>query len=125
MFGSMFRPGMGEGMGVRGFFHRQALGGLLPITALSLIKDKPAHGGEIVQSLKDKYEIEAPRAVIYVMLRGLERHGLVVSKWDIGDSGPAKRQYTITEEGLEYLNVAQERLKKARQIIGKLTGDKG
>lgn len=124
MFGRMFQQENGSGGGVRQFFHRQALGGLLPIAALSLIKDKPAHGGEIYQRLKDKFDIEAPRAVVYVMLRGLERHGLMVSKWDIEESGPAKRRYTITEEGLEYFNLGLERLKKASKIISQLTEEK-
>ena len=124
MFGRLFHHGVDEGGGVRQFFHRQALRGLLPMAALSLIKDKPAHGGEIYQSLKEKYDIEAPRAVVYVMLRGLERHGLMVSKWDIEESGPAKRRYTITEEGLEYLNLGLERLKKAGKIISQLTDEK-
>jgi DNA-binding PadR family transcriptional regulator len=110
--------------GVHHFFHRLPLRGLLPIAVLGLIKDKPAHGGEIFQSLQEKLGIEAPRPVIYMLLRRLERTGLMVSSWDIQESGPAKRRYTITEDGLEYLNVGLESLKKVSHIINQLTGEK-
>src|SRR5512139_3524108 len=76
--------------GHHGFFHGQPLRGMLAIAVLGLIKDKPAHGAEIAQSLKDKFEIEAPRPVVYMLLRRLERHGYMVSSWDIQESGPAR-----------------------------------
>ena len=101
-----------------------ALRGILPIAALSLIKDKPAHGGEIYQTLKEKFDIEAPRAVIYIMLRRMERFGLMVSAWDVPESGPARRKYTITEDGLEHYNYSLERLHKMSAIIKQLLGEK-
>ena len=97
---------------------------VLPIAVLTLIKDKPAHGGEIFQSLKDKFGIEAARPVIYLLLRRMERHGLMISAWDIQESGPARRRYTITEDGLAHLNDGIERLKKASKTIKLLIGEK-
>ena len=117
------RSGNNEGGGAfSAFFSGPAR--VLPIAVLSLIKDKPTHGGEIFQSLKDKYEIEAARPVIYMLLRRLERHGFMLSTWDIQDSGPARRRYTITEDGLEYLKDGIERLKKAGATIKLITGEK-
>lgn len=113
-----------EGGLLHHFHHRMPLKGLLPIAVLSLIKDKPTHGGEIYQGLKDKFDIEAPRPVIYILLRRLERMGLMVSRWDVQESGPAKRKYTITEDGVEFFNFGLERLKKASKIINSLTGQK-
>jgi DNA-binding PadR family transcriptional regulator len=113
-----------EWAGAHQFFHRLPLRGILPIAVLGLIKDKPAHGGEIYQSLQEKFGIEAPRPVVYMLLRRLERVGLMVSSWDIQESGPAKRRYTITEDGLEYLDAGLESLKKVSQIINQLTGEK-
>lgn len=98
--------------------------GVLPIAVLGLIKDKPAHGGEIYQSLQERFGIDAARPVIYMLLRRLERTGLMVSSWDISESGPAKRKYTITEDGLEYLNRGLEELKKMAGFITQLTADK-
>ena len=43
--------GYGPGPHEHGFFHGQPLRGMLAIAVLGLIKDKPAHGAEIAQSL--------------------------------------------------------------------------
>jgi len=112
----------------RGRLHQSVSGpplrGVLPTAVLSLIKDKSAHGGEIFQSLQDKFGLEVARPVIYMLLRRLERHRLMVSNWDIQESGPARRKYTITEDGLDHLNDGLERLKKASKAIKILIGEK-
>ena len=123
MYGSRRDANIGPD-GVGGFYGRPPLRGVLPIAVLSLIKDKPAHGGEIFQTLQDKFEIEAARPVIYMLMRRMERFGLMISEWDIQTSGPARRKYTITEEGLEHLKSGLERLKKQSKIIKILTGEK-
>jgi DNA-binding PadR family transcriptional regulator len=93
------------------------LRGILRIAIISLIKDKPAHGGEIYQSLKEKFQIDSPRGIIYNLLRRMEAEGLVLSNWDIPESGPAKRIYRITDLGLEYVKSTLERLRKSRRMI--------
>ena len=111
-----------EGRGrFRGLLAGSPLRGVLPVVVLSLIKDKPAHGGEIIQNLQKTYDIEVARPVIYMLLRRMERRGLMVSTWDVQESGPARRKYTITEEGLDRLDSGLERLKKVSKIISQLT----
>ena len=41
--------------------------------------------------------------MIYRHLRELEDNGLVLSEWETEGSGPAKRVYQLTAEGLEVL----------------------
>jgi DNA-binding PadR family transcriptional regulator len=101
------------------------LRGLLHIAILDLIKDKSAHGGEIYQSLKEKFEIDAPRGIIYALLRRLEGDSLVVSDWDIQETGPARRIYYITDDGLEYFKGFLERLRRASRMIHILLAEKG
>ncbi|HJX36435.1 MAG TPA: PadR family transcriptional regulator [Dehalococcoidales bacterium] len=93
------------------------LKGILSIAIIELVKVKPIHGGEIYQSLKEKFQIDTPRGIIYTILRKMEGEGLLFSKWDIQESGPARRIYHITEEGLEYLKYAMDRLRRSKQII--------
>jgi len=100
------------------------LRGLLHIIILSLIKDKTTHGGKIYQSLKEKFGLDAPRAVIYALLRKTEADGLIVSNWDIKGSGPARRMYTITEDGIEYYQDALERLRGVMKTIKLLLEEK-
>ncbi len=93
------------------------LKGLLHIAIIDIIKDKPAHGGEIYQAIKEKFKIDAPRGIIYALLRRMEEDGFTISNWDIQESGPARRIYHITEDGVEYLKCSLERLRRAGQMI--------
>ena len=105
--------------------HTEApLRGLLNIAIINLIKDKPAYGGEIYLTLKEKFRIDAPRGIIYALLRKMEGDSLIVSNWDIQETGPARRIYHITEDGLEYLKDYLERLRRASQMIHILLEDK-
>ena len=98
-------------------FHNEApLKGILSIAMVDLIKDKSAHGGEIYQSLKEKFQIDTPRGIIYTLLRRME--------WDIQESGPARRIYRITEEGMDYLRTSMEKLRRSRQLIKILLDEK-
>jgi len=101
-------------------FENIPLRGLLNLAILCLINQKPTYGGEIHQNLKKSFGINAPRPLVYILLRRLEKNGLITSTWHIQESGPAKRMYRITEEGLEFLNDAIKRLKKAITIIEKI-----
>jgi len=40
----------------------------------------------------------------YRTLRQMEQAGMVCSKWDISEGGPARRVYSITDAGEAYLN---------------------
>jgi PadR family transcriptional regulator PadR len=100
------------------------LRGLLHIAIIYLIKDKPVHGGEIYQTLKEKFQIDVPRGMIYALLRKMEGDSLLVSNWDIQETGPARRIYHITEEGLEYQKSSFERLRNASRMIDILLKEK-
>ena len=85
---------------------------ILTIEIIASLKGKPMYGGEILRSLKSKIGIDSPRGPIYVLLRKMEKDGLLGSKWDFPISGSARRVYNVTEKGLQYLNYAREKLKR-------------
>jgi len=93
------------------------LRGLLNLAILSLVKDKPVYGAEVHRLLKERFNVEVPKPLVYGLLRRMEYFGFVTSKWDVEGGGPARRVYVITEEGLEYLNSSLEMLRNARKII--------
>ncbi|MEM0083999.1 MAG: PadR family transcriptional regulator [Candidatus Methanomethylicia archaeon] len=96
---------------IRGFAH---------LAVLKILKDKSTSGSEIQKTLKENYGFEVPRPIIYGLLRRMEFMGLLTSRWDTSEPGPAKRIYTITEEGLEYLNRGLEKVSKLKGLIEKL-----
>ena len=55
-------------------------------------------------------------AALYRTLRQLEENGKVTSEWDVEGSGPARRVYKLTAEGLQHLGewiVVLEHLSKS------------
>lgn len=63
------------------------------------------YGYELIQIISEYGFIEgpAPPGMIYRHLRDLEENGLVSSEWQTAGSGPAKRVYELTPEGMEVL----------------------
>lgn len=99
------------------------LKGLLHVAILTIVRSKPTHGSEIHQALKDKFNMDVPKPLVYGLLRIMEHQGFLASSWEIKESGPAKRVYTITEEGLDYLAMALDKLKKAREVIDRIIAE--
>ena len=64
--------------------------------------DVPVHGYKIIQEMTagPMYGGNAPDPTgIYRILKQMENNGLVVSEWDTSESGPAKRCYSLTDDG--------------------------
>lgn len=86
---------------------------------LLALKMKTSYGYELIQEIAQFGFVEgqAPPGMIYRHLRELEERGLVSSEWETDGTGPAKRVYQITAEGLEvldfwigYMKIQSERL---------------
>lgn len=63
---------------------------------------EPRHGYLIIQEMADgpMFGGKAPDPTgVYRILKQMENNGLVVSAWDTSESGPAKRCYSLTDEG--------------------------
>lgn len=95
--------------------------GLLHLLVLKLLEEKPLHGSEIRETLKSKLDIDVPGSAIYTILSILEEKGMILSKWETSERGAARKLYSITEYGLEYLKEGIEDLKKFKKILEYLT----
>lgn len=74
-----------------------------PRLLLELAK-KPAHGYELIERLGQEDSSSPDPGNFYRLLRSLEEDGLVCSTWDTETSGPARRVYELTDQGMEYLH---------------------
>jgi poly-beta-hydroxybutyrate-responsive repressor len=85
---------------------------------LLLILKKPAHGYELIQSFNAVHEgaLVEP-GTIYRNLRRMEKEGYVLSKWEASESGPARRKYDITADGIKALQEAVHKLEQQKQQI--------
>jgi len=67
---------------------------------LRLLAERPTHGYELLDRLPAFLgEERVDVGNVYRALRALEEEGLVVSEWDAELPGPARRTYTLTEDG--------------------------
>lgn len=74
---------------------------------LLLLGQKPSHGYELIQRLNDAdfKSGEADAATVYRNLRRLDKDGLIRSHWEVGESGPGRRQYELTPLGEKSLKL--------------------
>jgi len=85
---------------------------------LLLILKKPTHGYELIQSFNALHEGEIVEpGTIYRNLRRMEKEGFVLSSWEAAESGPARRKYAITGEGIKALQEAMLKLKQQKRQI--------
>ncbi|WP_051273438.1 PadR family transcriptional regulator [Desulfotruncus alcoholivorax] len=85
---------------------------------LLLILKKPTHGYELIQSFNALHEGEIVEpGTIYRNLRRMEKEGFVLSSWEASESGPARRKYDITEDGIKALREAVLKLEQQKQQI--------
>ncbi len=94
--------------------------GLLHIMILNILLDREMHGAEIHREIKNKFHLEVPKAIIYNLLRRMERNGYLESSWEVGGGGPARRIYRITEKGRKYFETSKNGLRKIKEIINKI-----
>jgi DNA-binding PadR family transcriptional regulator len=67
---------------------------------LLLLAESPGHGYELLERIELVAEApSADRGHLYRSLRRLEREGLVGSAWETPRAGPARRIYTLTDDG--------------------------
>lgn len=83
---------------------------LLVPYVLLFLKNVSAHGYQIMQTLTLLGFATIDPATVYRALRQMEREGLVLSSWQTGTAGPARRTYQITPDGEKFLGEWAEAL---------------
>ncbi len=97
--------------------------GFIQPNLLLLLLRKPAHGYELMEILSKKNIAGMDPGNLYRTLRSLEKNHFVRSSWEAGDTGPSRRIYAITENGIEYLNAWVERIRRTRSRLSDFLED--
>ena len=88
---------------------------------LAVLTRGPLHGYAIAQRLADGEGMrlgEPPdHSSVYRLLRGMERRGLLTARLAESESGPARREYALTERGRACLARWSESLSRYRGTI--------
>jgi PadR family transcriptional regulator, regulatory protein PadR len=84
--------------------------GLIQAMLLLSVGEKPRHGYELDKALSAELPegLVPDVAVLYRILRKFEKEGFVVSCLSPGEGGPARKVYSLTPDGVDYLAQWQE-----------------
>jgi PadR family transcriptional regulator PadR len=87
----------------------EALKGHLDLLLLAALRDHPAHGYAIVETLRTRSrgEFDLPEGTIYPALHRLERSGLLSSHWS-DETGRRRRVYQLTLKGQQFFDRRQQ-----------------
>lgn len=89
---------------------------LIPLTLLHL-RELNAHGYELMEKLTQFGIQSVDQGNFYRILRQLEKDELVTSIWDTSSGGPAKRIYSITKGGEQYLEIWADSLGHYQKML--------
>jgi PadR family transcriptional regulator, regulatory protein PadR len=84
---------------------------------LLLMRNGNAHGYQLIQTLAVMGLGLVDSATVYRTLRQLEEEGMITSAWKPGATGPARRIYTLSDAGEEYLNVWARQLERYQSVL--------
>lgn len=120
--GPMGGFGMGHGCGPEGMGgHRGGARRYLEPSLLLLLKDKPAHGYELMERLGDVFPRSSALpdvSTLYRVLNRLEAEGAVSSRWEDGE-GAGRKVYSLTEQGREVLAAWVASFRDEHQRLGR------
>jgi PadR family transcriptional regulator PadR len=81
----------------------QWLRGVLDLCILALLRGRESYGYQLAQSLHAAGIGPIQGGTLYPILLRLQRTGLVSTRWQEGQAGPARKYYQITTAGEETL----------------------
>ena len=84
---------------------------------LLLMRNGNAYGYQLIQTLAVMGLGLVDSATVYRTLRQLEEEGMITSAWNPGATGPARRIYTLSDAGEEYLNVWARQLERYQSVL--------
>ncbi len=86
---------------------------------LLLLREREGHGYELIDRMRNmglEYSIQ-DAGYVYRTLRSMEESGLIKSKWETNNPGPAKRTYAITPHGVEVLHEWAQTLENLKSSL--------
>lgn len=97
------------------------LKGTTPALILAALSREDLYGYRIIQLIREKSDdaLKLGEGSVYPVLHALERKGLVKSRWETQEVGPARKYYALTAKGRWQL---EEAAKTFRTYSGAVEG---
>ena len=101
----------------------QLLKGFLEGCILAIIEEQTVYGYELSQKLTDSGLDDVSEGTIYPVLLRLQKNNYIVGEMRPSPTGPARKYYSLTEEGQAALTDIRHEWRKIQVPISKLLGD--
>jgi len=98
----------------------KSLARMLRPAVMGLLAAGAAHGYQLAQRLGQMkmFDCQEPdHAGLYRVLKQMEDEGLLTSAWDLAETGPARRVFTITADGAACLGQWKKTLAGYRDAV--------
>ena len=89
---------------------------LVPVLLL-MLRQWSSYGYQLMEQMSTFGLAAMNPGSFYRTLRQMEKDGMVSSKWDTSESGPARRVYSITDLGQVYLNHWAQSLNRYQRMM--------
>src|SRR5437763_112685 len=89
---------------------------LVPVVLL-MLREWSSYGYELMEKMATFGLAAMNPGTFYRTLRQMEKDGMVRSNWDTSEGGPARRVYSITEAGEEYLKFWAQSLDQYQKMM--------
>ena len=94
--------------------------GILEYCILTVLSKKEAYPSEIIGELKDA-KLIVVEGTLYPLLTRLKNAGLLRYNWVESSSGPPRKYYGLTEEGITFLNELKVTWKELYDAVQKIS----
>lgn len=103
---------------------RELSKGDIPVVILEVLSRGPCHGYAIAREIERQSDqlLQLREGSLYPALRVLENQGLVESEWDTEKSGPARKNYRLTDAGQAELLKRKAAWQSYLSIVNRILG---
>lgn len=96
--------------------------GALEYCVLSLLKEGPRYGFELVKALSEMDGLVTTEGTIYPLLSRLRKDKLVSTFWEESEAGPPRRYYQLTKLGTKALQEFVDQWARFRDTVDSVLG---
>ncbi|MCB0822492.1 MAG: PadR family transcriptional regulator [Bacteroidales bacterium] len=95
--------------------------GVLEYCILALISRQEVYASDIITHLKDA-QLIVVEGTLYPLLTRLKNDNLLSYRWEESKSGPPRKYYNITQEGMNFLSELNEAWLELVDSINRISG---
>ena len=95
--------------------------GVLEYCILSIINEKEVYASDIIQKLKEA-KLIVVEGTLYPLLTRLKNDVLLSYRWEESKSGPPRKYYEITENGINFLKDLDRGWNELVEAVNKIAG---